>query len=232
VVFGVNDLGLVNVYAKDIVRLPTWQQRIWAGFNISPEGGVSAELFSAQAEGISAETEAPESLLPRAIELLNTICGEVFGLRLFREHAQFQEILSRTHRFRATDRVGLFSLAKDLARLTADSIDGPALQRIAAPPKGERWGPLKTLEKVLALKIDAEEAYNILSPLFGTYDLRLADAHLPGTDLKNAKRFAGMDEGSPFVQQGCQMLGACVSALQKVAEILTQFPSAPGKQPG
>lgn len=49
--FGVNTLGFVNVYAKDIAYLPEWQQKVWAGFNISPEGGVSAELLAAQAEG-------------------------------------------------------------------------------------------------------------------------------------------------------------------------------------
>lgn len=42
--FGVNDLGLITVYAKDVGYLPAWQQQIWAGFNIAPEGGVSKEL--------------------------------------------------------------------------------------------------------------------------------------------------------------------------------------------
>ena len=39
--FGVNNLGLVNVYAKDVGCLPEWIKVIWAGFNVSPEGGVS-----------------------------------------------------------------------------------------------------------------------------------------------------------------------------------------------
>ena len=46
--FGMNGLGLINVYAYDIARLPDWQQQIWAGYNVAPEGGVSEELLAAQ----------------------------------------------------------------------------------------------------------------------------------------------------------------------------------------
>ena len=37
--FGVNALGFVNVFAKDIGFLREWEQQIWAGFNVGPEGG-------------------------------------------------------------------------------------------------------------------------------------------------------------------------------------------------
>src|SRR4029077_3284435 len=47
--FGINSLGVVNVYAKDIALLPDWQQRIWAGYNIGPDRGVSEELLASQA---------------------------------------------------------------------------------------------------------------------------------------------------------------------------------------
>lgn len=42
--FGINSLGLVNVYAKDVAFLPEWQQRVWAGFNVGPDGKLSEEL--------------------------------------------------------------------------------------------------------------------------------------------------------------------------------------------
>ena len=47
--FGVNDLGLITVYAKDIGQLPLWQQQIWVSYNITPDGGISKELYSSQA---------------------------------------------------------------------------------------------------------------------------------------------------------------------------------------
>ena len=49
--FGINSLGLVNAYAKDVALLPEWLQRVWAGFNVSPEGKVSAELVLSAGTG-------------------------------------------------------------------------------------------------------------------------------------------------------------------------------------
>ena len=73
-------------YAKDVALLPDWVQRLWVGFNISPEGPVAEELFNAQAKGEPAETQAPEAVLPAVIESLNSIAVEKLGIRLFREH--------------------------------------------------------------------------------------------------------------------------------------------------
>jgi hypothetical protein len=58
--FGLNSAWLVTVYAYDIAKLEAWQQRIWAGYNVSPEGGVSNELLSAQMRTVVADTRAPE----------------------------------------------------------------------------------------------------------------------------------------------------------------------------
>jgi hypothetical protein len=223
VAFGMNKLGLVNIYAKDIALLPEWQQRLWAGFNVGPEGGVSQELLASQAQGVPADTHAPEEFLPKAIELLNKIADQKLGFQLFREHEQFESIISRTHRFRSVDRAGFFSLAKDLARLTADSVDASGLQRIAVPPKGEKWGSLKTLEKVLALQVDSTRAHSLLGPLHGIYNLRQADAHLPGTELDTAFGLVGVDQKLPLVLQGCQMLHSCVSCLYAIAKELNEL---------
>lgn len=218
--FGANKLGLVNVYAKDIAFLPTWQQRIWAGFSLTPEGGVSNELLAAQASGTPVNTQAPEQFLAKGIELLNEVAAGKLGFRLFREHEHFKTLLARTHRFRAVDQAGFFSLAKDVARLTADSIDTRALQRKAPPPQGEKWGSLKTLEHVLANHSDAARAFSVLGPLHGVYNLRQADAHLPGADLTEAYRLVHIDPSAPFVMQGYQLLRSCVTALYEIVSIL------------
>jgi len=61
--FGINKLGLINVYAKDIGLLPDWQQKIWAGYNVSPDGKVSEELLASQMRTKPASTKAPEGFL-------------------------------------------------------------------------------------------------------------------------------------------------------------------------
>jgi len=218
--FGMNKLGLVNVYAKDIAFLPEWQQRLWVGFNVGPEGGVSEELLAAQAQGEPADTQAPEEYLPKVIELINSVGIKDFGVRLFREHEQFASILSRTHRFRSMDWTGFCSLAKDLARLTADSLDQSVLQKIAGPSKDEKLRSLKLLEKVLALRVGATRARSLLGPLHGVYNLRHADAHLPGSELEAALELTQVDKTTPFVLQGFQLLNSCVSALYAIADEL------------
>lgn len=218
--FGINKLGLINVYAKDIALLPEWQQRIWVGYNVSPDGKVSKELLASQVKAIPANTKAPEPFLSKGIDLLNHITSEKFGFDLLREHQQKSQLLSICHRFRSIDVSGFLSLAKDLARLTADSIDAAALQNIVKPPKGTKWGSLKSLENVLAKYVEPEKARLLLSPLVGIYELRHADAHLPSSELKESFGLVRVDDSMPFVFQGYMLLHACVSSLYGIAKVI------------
>jgi len=214
--FGINAIGLVNVYAKDMGLLDDWQQQVWAAHTVAPEGGVSEELWASQMEASPANTEAPEHVLPQVLEFVNDVFREHYGTALFRPHQEYSDIVSRCHRFRGTDQHGLLALAKDLARLTADSIDAQALQKIVAPQKGEKWGSLKSLEKVLATLVSEAQAHEVVGPLFGTYDLRLADAHLAGKDLTDAYRSARIDRDSLHIFQSRQLLDSFACSLATI----------------
>ncbi len=214
--FGVNDLGLVNVYAKDIGNSHIWQQRIWVGFNVGPDGGVSRELLMAQAEGIPARTHAPEAFLKKSIEVLNQNSRARFGFEVIRPHAEHERLFRSIHRFRAIDEPGFYSLAKDIARITADSIDSHSLQKIASIQQGQNRGSLKCLESVLGTVIDSCDAARIMAPLFGAYDLRLADAHLPKSDIDDAFDRVNAGRTTPWIQQGARLLDAVVSSLTQV----------------
>jgi hypothetical protein len=214
--FGVNPLGLVNVYAKDIALLPEWQQRIWAGSNVSPDGGVCDELLASQMRCCPASTKAPEERFAVAMTALDEAFRLWKGAALFREHEERAAILSRVHRFRAVDRNGLFSLAKDMARLIADSIDVAELQKVVAPPKKEKWGSLKSLEKVLASISAPDEAHGLMTPLVGVYELRLGDAHLPGSKLDEALEMVSIHKDMPSVLQGACLIENCAIALESI----------------
>jgi hypothetical protein len=218
--FGMNKLGLINVYAPDIGRLPDWQQVIWGGYNVAPEGGVSEELLASQMRAEPAKTQAPEEFLGRGIELLSEMTHRRFGFALFREHDEHERLLRAAHRFRATDRVGLFSLAKDLARLTADSINATAIQKVISLPQGQKLRSLKSLETLVAMHIDADRARSFLTPLFGIYELCHADAHLPSGDVEDALKMARVNTTLPFVLQGYAILHSCVSALYAISAAL------------
>ena len=221
--FGINQLGYINVYAKDITLLPEWQQRIWAGYNIGPDGGVSEELLDSQMRAKPAKTQAPEEHLPKAIGLLNKLSEEKLGFSLFKKHDYVPKLLEHSHRFRAVDKAGLYALAKDLARLTADYLNTAEIQTIARPPKDKKWGSLKSLENLFAKNIEPHIARTLLSPLVGVNELRHADAHLPSSKVDEALELVRVDQSLPIVFQGCQLIDACVSGLYKIASELKKW---------
>ena len=221
--FGVNVLGLINVYAKDIAFLPDWQQKIWAGHNVGPEGKVSGELLMSQVNAEPARTQAPEEFLSKGLDALNEASKANLGFAILRQHDQIPDLIVRAHRFRATDRVGLFSLAKDLARLTADSFDVNAIKKFMNIPKDTKWGSLKSLENLLALRIEESSAREIVGPLVGIYKLRLADAHLPSNEMDDSLALAGVDQKEPYVTQGYQLLNACVNSIFSIHKVITDW---------
>lgn len=186
--FGINVQSRINVYAYDIARLPMWQQQIWHGFNITPDGPPSAELQSAQFRCAPAKTKAPEVGIRFLIEDLNNLFIESFGGPLFKPHEHTEQILQQCHRFRSLKENGILALAKDIARLTADSIDISLLRKLVhLKPEEQHIKGLKLLERLLQNYCDKEIAYKIMGPLHIAYGLRLGDAHLPSKrDLKNA----------------------------------------------
>lgn len=216
--FGINSLGLVNAYAKDVAYLPEWLQRVWGGFNVSPEGKVSDELYSAQGQGVPAKTQAPEAFLPAGVTILNDAFRKRFGVALFRPYSNREEAFKTCHRFRALSSSGLYELAKDLVRVIVEHIDSTALHKIVSPPQKEGWGSLKSLEKVLATLKGGHGAHDALGPLHGVYNLRLADAHFAGKDLNEAYALAQVDRTLPFVLQGRDLLITCVTALHRIAD--------------
>jgi hypothetical protein len=225
--FGINEQGLITVYAYDVARLPEWERRLWAGYNVSPEGKVSAELLEAQVRAKPAATQAPEEYLPIVLRQLEQAWRRKFGTSLIREHDHTTEILARTHRFRSLDRPGLLALAKDVARLTADSIDGAAAQAVCPAPKGQKLGSLKSLERALSTRCGEGLAHSIMGPLFAAYDLRLSDAHLPKSGVTEEFKLLQISEDDPPLIAGFKMLHAVVSSLNACVHVLLgEFPGA------
>lgn len=218
--FGINSVGLVNIYAKDVALLPEWLQRIFAGFNVGPEGKVSAELFLAQGQGVPAGTQAPETSLPVGVAVLNDAFANRFGRALFRPHTDSAEAFKPCHRFKALRASGLYGLAKDLVRVVVEHIDTTALNKIVPPPDKEKRGSLKSLEKVLATVTGEQKARAELGPLNGIYNLRLADAHVASKDLDEAYALAHVDRTLPFVMQGRNLLATCVTCLHRIADAI------------
>ena len=215
--FGLNRLGLINIYAKDIGNLPAWEQRIWAAHNVTHEGGVSAELFAAQMEVRPAETVAPEHRLEAALQAIDEAVNAITGATLLRPHESLPKLLRRTTRFRAAEEDGLLTLAKDVTRLFTERIEVRPIHAALALKKDEKPGSLKSLERLLATRVGADVAAAEMAPLFGIYDLRGADAHIGDGLVKSGLERARVDHAQPAVTQGRQLLEAFVETLDRLA---------------
>ena len=221
--FGLNDLGLINVYAKDIGHLPLWQQRIWAGANVVPDGGVSAELLASQAKARPAETKAPEMQLRPVYDQLNAAFQRLSSQPLFGVHHAVDDIFIRIHRFRALEKTGVLELAKDLARVTVESLNGGALSELSAPPGKMKPGSVKHLETALQKGVSLEEARALTKVLVGINELRQADAHLPSSEFAKAFNLVGVEPLGDPVVQGRMMLESLVDSLIKMEKVFSQL---------
>lgn len=207
--FGVNRIGLINAYAYDVARLPLWERRIWVAHNCRPDGGVGAELLSAQMECVPADTKAPEALLPHAMKWLDGVFEQKFGHRLLRDHFEVDDLYERVHRFRATDEASLRSLAKDLTKLTIERIQKSSLKMVLPNADGS-LGSLKLLQQLLAQYTDEEYAFKRMTPLYGIYDLRGSDAHLSASDIEESYKKLDLRRDEPMILQAASMID-CVT---------------------
>lgn len=223
--FGLNSLGLINVYAKDIGQLPPWQQRVWAGANVVPDGGVSEELLASQAKALPAATKAAEARLRPAYDEINAMFEKVSGKPLFSPHHATNEIFKRVHRFRSLEKTGVLELAKDLARLTVESLDGDALTALGAQSGKTNSGSIKHLEAGLMKRgANSDEARALTKVLVGIKELRQADAHLPSSGFAEAFDLVGVDQQADPVTQGRQMLESLVESLAGMMQVLANLP--------
>ena len=221
--FGINNLQLVTVYAVDIARLPEWQKRLWAGYNISPEGGVSEELLASQVRAEPANTQAPEEYLKISMEQLDVVSKQYWGENLFRLHRDINAILPTIHRFRAKNNAGLLALAKDITRIVIDRLDIDVLRRIIRLPADNKHRSLKLLENALSEIVGVDEARTVVAPLFGIYELRLGDAHLPSSGIQEAFNLIPVQRDAHSIKQGLQVIQGVVVTLQKISEIISKY---------
>lgn len=201
--FGVNSIGLINVYMEDIGNLDEIDKKVWARHNISPEGGVSAELLSSQMQSIPAKTDSPEQGFFQIIQEIQKVSKSRLGQELFKKHDFEEGANKRIHRFQATTIEGLFLLCKEITRFLIERIDMDFLKTLKT--EKENLGTLKRLENILTeLGYDGRQ---IMGILVGVYDLRLTDAHLPSKEkTEDALKLVGIDYDELKLNSGKELI--------------------------
>lgn len=222
--FGINSIGLINILAKDIALLPLWQQKIWIGFNVRPDGKVCSELLASQMRATPASTKAPEDFLERAKDTLNNTTFNIFKKHFFKDHGETKNLIHKLHRFRSTDVEGLLALAKDTNKFFVETIDKDFFKLFNGKINIPGYGTIKLTETLLSTLIKSEDARKIMAPLAGVYDLRIADAHLRGSDFEDAFNLAGINKASNYIEQGFQLLSNVVTSIYTINDVVKLIP--------
>jgi hypothetical protein len=218
--FGINSSDFITVYAHDVAKLPTWEQHVWASYNVVPEGKVSSELLAAQVEAKPASTHAFEELFFVSMRMLEASFRRGFNIPLFSHDIDDTTAMQQISRFVSKDRASLLRLAKELIRVFSDRLNVRELRKLSTHADKEKLGSNKLLQDVLAQKIGEAEARRIFRAIAGAYDMRVGDAHPTGSKITEALELAGVDESKSFLRQGQQLIYNFGSAVWLIGKSL------------
>ncbi len=222
--FGINSSDLVTVYAYDVVRLPTWEQHLWAAQNIVPDGKVSNELLASQVKAQPASTYAAEELLFEFMSMLEGGFRQEFNVSLFSHDIDRLEARKQISRFVSKDQVSLLRLAKEIIRVFSDRLDVRELRKLSTHSNKEKLGSNKLLQDVLAQKVGTDRARKVFGPIVGAYDMRLGDAHPTSSKIGDAIKLAEIDDSKSFLRQGEQLISNFGQSIWWVGKLLFEKP--------
>jgi hypothetical protein len=220
--FGVNDAGLVNVFAKDIAELPERYQKLWAVHNTAPDGGVCSELLDAQMKCMLANTTAPELHLMQALRELQMVTADRWGQSLVKGEISDAEFLQTVHRFLSIDDEGLCRLCKEITRQVVERLDTKVLRKMH-PGLGDNVGSLKRLDHWLA---EANAWGTItMDPFFVAYELRHRDAHRNGRRAPSEIFGLGRGAAGDYLRVGKGLIGGVACVLAHIANFAREHGS-------
>jgi hypothetical protein len=218
--FGVNERERIVVYAYDIARLEPWHQKIWQSHNITPDGGVGQELGAAQIKSEPSNTEPPEAMARIFVERIAHDFEAKFGVAIFGDYVMSESDWQKISRFTVNDDASLLRLAKEIHRAFGDRLNKKNLNHLVDAAGKNELGSLKLLEKLCASTFGIPNARNLMSPLFGIYDLRIGDAHPTGSKIEDAFKMCGVDRSLSIYSQAYQLISGFSEALSGIGYCL------------
>ena len=218
--FGVNSEDLITVYACDIARLYPWEQHIWAANNVVPNGKVSSELLMSQVKAMPASTHAPETLLLKVAQLLETSFEQKYGIKLFLHNLKEDDYFKNISRFLSRDQASLLRLAKEIIKFFSERLNTEELRKLSTHKNKTKLGSNKLLESILADKIGEERARAVFSIIVGVYDMRIGDAHPTSSKIGDALELAKIDVDSSYLKQGEQLISNFGQSVWLIGKLL------------
>jgi hypothetical protein len=224
----VNSIGLINALGYKIGELPEWAQRIWAGFNVAPEGGLSTELHASQNLGSPAGTMAPGVIVWTNLRAIQQLSVERIGRIFFTELPSERNFFRTIHRFYDDSFQRVCQLAKELMEIVVERIDMDSVNALLGPK-------VKTVKELRAIKRletwligHGENGRKITGPLVGINDLRQGDAHTGESAAKAALPIFGIEsEAENYQQTNVRIIGSVSWTLGWIAKTINDKGSLP-----
>ena len=79
---------------------------------------------------------------------------------------------------------------------------------------------MKSLEKYLSTVVSEEEARRIMGPLFGAYELRIADAHYSSKNVEDAFKILDIDTKMSRLDQGYRLIEKVAHTILRIGDAI------------
>ena len=193
---GINSVGLVNAFARDLAKQSQAEQQYWSSFSCLPSGEICEELFQTRMQQNPPRPSGTVDLVSAAIKALNSSYTSRFGEQVHAAVYPDRKVLARLG-------VGpleenweeLAELAKDLYAWVVEGLRISSLRKPLASSYENDWKQIKLIETLASVALGCAEAdvEAIGGPLRGLNTLRVKHAHslntmqLPHFDLKGLR---------------------------------------------
>lgn len=227
--FGVNSIGLINALGYKIAELPEWAQRIWAGFNVGPEGGLSTELHASQNLASPARTIAPEVILWTNLRAIQQLSVERMGRTFFTELPSERNFFRTIHRFYDDSFQRVCHLAKELMKIVVERGDTDLVNALLGSKLAEVKKELRAIKRLETwFTGHGEDGRKITAPLVGINDLRQGDAHPGESTARAALPIFGITNGADEYQKmNVHIIGSVSWVLGWIAKTIDQKGALP-----
>ena len=200
--FGVNSIGLINALAYKIADLPEWAQRIWAGFKVGPEGGLSTELDASQNLASPARTIAPEAILWMNLTAIQQLSVQQLGRPFFTDLPSKRNFYRTIHRFYDDSFLRVCHLAKELMKIVVEEMDIDSINKLLGSKLATVKKEMRSIKRLETwLTEHGEDGRKITGPLAGINDLHQGDAHTGESTAKDALQIFGIPRDAVRYQE-------------------------------
>jgi hypothetical protein len=185
ITFGLTRAGKLLMWLGDLKDLPRQALMTLAGHNIESDHDVGCEFYEGQIEALFTDLSREKHMIRAQSEFASELFGNHGGLKLLQLDNEALHLMSALRKPIHFSESEFGESMEVMTKLFIERINVSVLKDDLRPlvskQESDRLKPLgglKTLETWLKVKLGAENASQMMLPLFVLYDLRVAFKHL------------------------------------------------------